>query len=376
MSAPPTTRVRLSDPAELIAAVPHLLGFHPRDSLVVITLQGRRLGLTLRTDLVAEGSEEQLVEQLLVPIGRQHPSGAIVLIIGGQQTEATDLPHRRVVDAVDDALAAADIPVVHAAWAASTGRGATWRCYDEVGCAGAVADPERCAIAAASVAAGVVTFDTREQLAEVLAPDLPAALARRARMLDTADAQHPLDTATVRQRRALLERLHDDAAAGALRLDDRTIVDAASALCDHRIRDACLGWSAGGGAAAAEQLWLALVRATPAPQRSEPATLLGLAAYLRGDGALAGLALQAALDAYPEHGLAGLLRTALDGGLEPAALHSIAADAAADARSGLDDAGPGTLELGDEGHGDEGRGNPGRVTPGGGRKPRRRRRSR
>lgn len=71
MNAPPTTRVRLSDPAELIAAVPHLLGFHPRDSLVVITLQGRRLGLTLRSDLAAEGSEQQLAEQLLVPIARQ-----------------------------------------------------------------------------------------------------------------------------------------------------------------------------------------------------------------------------------------------------------------------------------------------------------------
>ncbi|MPZ64954.1 MAG: DUF4192 family protein [Pseudonocardiaceae bacterium] len=369
MSAPPATRVRLSDPAELIAAVPHLLGFHPRDSLVVITLQGRRLGLTLRTDLVAEGSEEQLAEQLLVPIARQRPSGAIVLIVGGRQTEATDLPHRPVVDALDDALAAADIPVVHAAWAASTSPGAAWRCYDEAGCAGTVADPDRCAIAAASVAAGVVTFDTREQLAELLAPDVPTVLARRARMLDADDAQHPLDTATVRERRALLGRLHADAAAGALCLDDRTVVEAASALCDHRIRDACLGWSAGDGAAAAEQLWLALVRATPAPQRSEPATLLGLAAYLRGDGALAGMALQAALDAHPDHCLAGLLRAALDGGLEPATLHSIAADAAVDARSGLGAAGDGG--LGDRGHSDTGR-----LTPSGGRNPRHRRRSR
>ncbi len=353
MSAPPATRVRLSDPAELIAAVPHLLGFHPRDSLVVITLQGRLLGLTLRTDLVAEGSEEDLAEQLLVPIARQRPSGAIVLIVGGQQNDTTDLPHRRVIDAVDDALAAADIPVVHAAWAASTGTGAAWRCYDESGCAGTVADPDRSSIAAASVAAGVVTFDTREQLAELLVPDVPAVLARRARMLDADDAQHPLNVATVRERRALLRRLHADAAAGALHLDG-AVVEAASALCDHRIRDACLGWSASDGAAAAEQLWLALVRATPVPHRCEPATLLALAAYLRGDGALAGMALQAALDACPDHCLAGLLRSALDGGLEPATLHSIATDAAADARSDLEESDLGDSDLGDTGPEDTG----------------------
>lgn len=365
MSAPPATRIRLSDPAELIAAVPHLLGFHPRDSLVIITLQGRRLGLTLRSDLVAEGSEQQLAAQLLGPIARQRPSGAIVLIIGGCRPPPSDLPHRRTVDAVDDALTAAGIPVTHAAWAASTSAGADWRCYDEAGCAGSVADPDLCPIAAASVAAGVVTFDTREQLAELLTPDDPAVLERRSRMLDGDDARQPLHAPTVRERRALLDRLHADAEAGALHLDDRAVVEAASALGDHRIRDACLGWSAGDGAAAAEQLWLALTRATPAPQRCEPATLLGLAAYLRGDGALAGMALAAALDAFPHHCLAGLLQSALDGGIDPTTLRSIAADAAADAR-GLQDAALEDPDSGDRGS----------ITPSGGRTPRRRRRSR
>lgn len=338
MNAPPATRVRLSDPAELIAAVPHLLGFHPRDSLVVITLQGRRLGLTLRADLAADGYEGDLAEQLRVPITRQRPSGVIVLVVGGLP-DPTDLPHRRAVDAVDDALAAVEIPVVHAVWTPSTSPGDAWHCYDEPDCAGTVADPGRCAIAAASVAAGTVTFDSREQLADLLAPEDPAVLDRRARLLAADDAHHPLDEVTLQQRRALLDRLHGDAARAALALDDdTTVVEAASALCDHRIRDACLGWSAGDGATAtaAEQLWLALVRATPAPQRSEPAALLGLAAYLRGDGALAGLALQAALDACPDHTLAGLLRTALEGGLEPATLRAVAVDAAADARIGLD----------------------------------------
>ncbi|HWR46990.1 MAG TPA: DUF4192 family protein, partial [Pseudonocardiaceae bacterium] len=71
------------------------------------------------------------------------------------------------------------------------------------------------------------------------------------------------------------------------------------------------------------------VRATPAPERAEPAALLALSAYVRGDGALAGVALDAALHACPQHSLSGLLRAALDAGLPPELLRSIAADAAA-----------------------------------------------
>ena len=88
-------------------------------------------------------------------------------------------------------------------------------------------------------------------------------------------------------------------------------------------------WCTGAGAAAAERLWLALVRATPAPERAEPAALLALTAYLRGDGALAGVALDAALNACPHHSLSGLLRAALDGGLPPELLRGVAEDAAA-----------------------------------------------
>src|SRR5262249_60782180 len=86
-------------------------------------------------------------------------------------------------------------------------------------------------------------------------------------------------------------------------------------------------WRVRSGAAAAERLWLALVRAPPAPERAEPAALLALTAYLRGDGGLASVALEAALLACPHHSLSGLLRAALDGGMPPELLREIAMDA-------------------------------------------------
>jgi hypothetical protein len=85
------------------------------------------------------------------------------------------------------------------------------------------------------------------------------------------------------------------------------------ALANPRIRDACLATAVPGtkAARAAKRLWLALVRALPAPERPEPAGLLGYARYTRGEGALAGIAFENALAAHPGHVLASLLITAL-----------------------------------------------------------------
>ncbi|MBA2695050.1 MAG: DUF4192 family protein, partial [Actinobacteria bacterium] len=126
MSAAPATRVRLADPGELIAAVPHLLGFHPRDSLVLISLEGRRLGMTLRADLVDPEHRELLAEQLTGPLVHQQPTGVVLLVVGGVSGRvgapggdpgAGEPPHRCLVDTVDDVLAAEGIGVQHALWA-------------------------------------------------------------------------------------------------------------------------------------------------------------------------------------------------------------------------------------------------------------------
>jgi hypothetical protein len=334
MSAPAAGRIRLSDPAELIAAVPHLLGFHPHDSVVLLALHGKRLGLTLRADLVDNVHAPLLAEQLLPPLTRQRPTGVALVVIGGDLTpdEAKEQrwpPHRALVDALDDMLTSVGLPLVHAVWTAQTTGGAPWRCYDDSVCAGTVSDPGASPLAAATVAAGAVTFGSREEMVALLAGEDPAALQRRAVLLDAADADHPMSSALVAQRFAQLRELHQAAAAGDLTLSDKAVTEVASALCDHRVRDSCLPWCSGPGAVAAERLWLALVRATPAPERAEPAALLALVAYLRGDGALAGVALDAALQACPQHSLSGLLRAALDGGLPPEVLRTVAADAAA-----------------------------------------------
>ena len=86
---------------------------------------------------------------------------------------------------------------------------------------------------------------------------------------------------------------------------------------DVTVRDTLFGLAIGSAAGAAETLWAALARALPPPWRVEALVLLAFSAYVRGDGPLAGVSLEAALRGDPGHRMAGLLDTALQSGLRP-----------------------------------------------------------
>ncbi|WP_188316890.1 DUF4192 domain-containing protein [Solihabitans fulvus] len=327
----------------MIAAVPHLLGFHPENSLILITLRGEGaadVGPTMRIDLPPPRNRHAVTEQFVAVVRRQNASAAVLIVIGGGGADPPDdVPHSDLIAALDSALGAAGVPVMHAAWAESTAAGAAWCCYHESGCGGALPDPKETVLAAANAVEGSVTFANREELAALvrLDDDRPA-MNRRSNELEQAawqveQAGGRMSRAAARQ--ALL-RVHDAVAAanvGDVVLGDDEVVRLAAALSDSRVRDACLATAGGEHAAAAERLWLALTRSTPPPERAQPATLLAFSAYLRGDGALASIALEQAEAAMPGHRLAGLLRHSLDFGLPPGRLTVIVADAAADAEA-------------------------------------------
>ncbi|GAA5055548.1 DUF4192 domain-containing protein [Nocardia callitridis] len=102
------------------------------------------------------------------------------------------------------------------------------------------------------------------------------------------------------------------------------IAEIAVALRDRSIRDAAFGLAIGDHAVAAEQLWVVLTRALPGADRAEAATLLAYSAYVRGDGSLAGIALEAALTAMATHSIAVLLDTSLRLGMRPDQIRRLA----------------------------------------------------
>ena len=101
-------------------------------------------------------------------------------------------------------------------------------------------------------------------------------------------------------------------------------------LRDGEVRDRALMLALGSDAAAAEQLWTDCTRRVPAPLDAAPATLLAVSAWLRGDGAMANVALQRALDSRPTYTLARLLADGLAACLPPAELRAMLVTVTAD----------------------------------------------
>jgi len=317
--------LRLRDPGALVAAVPVMLGFRPSDSLVLVATggrTGRRLGLTLRVDLPPPEHVETMCRAAAESLLIGTPAGAAVIVIGGAAATGADPPRRDVVGATLAALAELGVDVHTAVWAQQCGSGARWACYDPCGCTGLLPDPEATPYAAAAAVAGQVVYADRSELQRLVDPVDPVVLSRREAMLNrSVDAAliHPdlagaLDAAT---QRAIVDAAIDDTSAGRLDLDDAAVVALAGALVVPAVRDSALALCAGPQAAAAEQLWAALAREIPDPEAAEPAALLAVSALLRGNGALAHVALDRAEGAWPGHRLTGVLRRAVDLGLRP-----------------------------------------------------------
>jgi hypothetical protein len=113
---------------------------------------------------------------------------------------------------------------------------------------------------------------------------------------------------------AALERLRPR---GAARLPDADVARLAWALVDQEVRDRALVLATGPDADLAELLWTECTRRAPEPLDAAPATLVAVHAWLRGDGAMAGIALERALASDPGCPLAGLLVEGLQVFLPP-----------------------------------------------------------
>lgn len=318
---------RLHDPGDLIAAVPHLLGFHPADSVVVLVVEHRTVAMALRADLPPPDRPGGALERLLTPASRHRGATTAAVVVGGGSGDPPEhLPHDALVDDLDDALLVLGMPLALAVWVRATAKGERWFGYHDAGTTGTTPDPASTALAAATAARGYVTYPSREAMAEVLEPDPPEALSRRSALLNRR-ATEPEEPAPARRQ----ELIRSEVLRATTRkrpLTDEEVVDLAHALSDPLVRDASLGYCVGDHAADAEVLWTELTRASPVPERAEPATLLAFSAYLRGMGSLASLALERAAEANPGHRLTELLREALDTGLPPDQLRLLAEQAA------------------------------------------------
>ncbi|MGN9845555.1 DUF4192 domain-containing protein [Nonomuraea sp. H19] len=306
----------LTSPADILSAVPYLVGFHPNSSLIVIGLDGGQAKMVVRWGLpLPPGS----LAPLAPLFDREGVTQAVVIGYG---------PGELVTPAVDEArLVAAEAGVrVSEALRAHEGRYWSYVCDLPMCCPadGTPYDPSSSQIAAEATVRGMVALPDREALEGTIAPVTgPVRMAMRRATADAiAETRARLAAATdldafaaqfvaeglARIRSALTTQTEggrlSDAEAARLGLD-LTII---------RVRDE--GWTLMHESHVS--LWKDLTRRLEPRFTPPAAALLAMAAWRAGDSVQATIALERALSIDPGYSMANLLMHALQNLLSPA----------------------------------------------------------
>lgn len=361
------TPIRISGPAGLLAVVPSMLGFHPKNSLVLMCISGgrRRVGPVARVDL-AKGHDRAMAEHL-ANHARNHADE--VVVISYQDS-------RRRPPMLDDLLAALaragidvmDAMVVRRGRVRPALNAAMERAHPGVPVPDAN-DPQVQQLAAAGALAGRSVLSDRHQLRRSIAGPRGARLAQAQRHINEAAAGRlpnpddpspsagsatdvPPESRTDRPAADAGPREHvlrvvpipsevDGLLERALRQISATgevSVEVATALVvmltDGPVRDAVMIRAV----AEIDRPWLPMLIAcatwTPDALAAPLCSVLAMVAYRHGDGALAQIAVDRCLAAEPRNSLALLMIAIMSAGVHPEELERIA-------HAGLDPTEPG-----------------------------------
>ncbi|MEO6500762.1 MAG: DUF4192 domain-containing protein [Jatrophihabitantaceae bacterium] len=353
-------RIRISDPSELIETVPYLLGFHPRQSLVLIGFAGgadgagpQQVQVTVRLDL-PDPPAAGLDAQALRPLGevlRRADSEAVAAVlvtetVRGDPRACDELVACRDLLAVTMAEAGIevlDVPV------ATESRWWSLCCQQRECCPSA--GRERVLgyseAAAQATFAGLVALPDRQAMAATLAgrsaeqrsalrPQLAAAELAKAQVVqaERAEGRGGLEQAAVRRavQVAALLAAAAEAEAGAVttgsaaesqaELSAERLAGHAVALTDLAVRDAV--WLAvDDGSAAAGRLMAELHTKLPSPYDAAPLFLFGWAQWRAGNATLAMMTAERVLESQPGYSAAVLLLTAAQRGVDPRAVPAL-----------------------------------------------------
>lgn len=330
-----TNSARISGPAELLQAVPYLLGFHPTRSLVLVGLHDERLVVTARLDLTHAviGGIPHAVSAMM-----RGGSTSFVAVIYDDDEDVGDVD----LDELDD-----DAEESHSQWdvvygalrvelrrldaqlrdvlVVSDDHWWSLTCDDFECCPpeGRPLPDAPSSFTTAAMVEGVVALPTRTAVAESLAP-LPDA-ERAALHLAIRDAERSAVKQTVdgharrwelSLKRAIFRAARDSDEPGWSAPPDETLARFGAALAVTSLRDAV--WLAvDGDRLDGRALWRELGRRLPGPYDAAPLFLFGWASWRAGDGALAGIAAERAIASNPNYHAADLLLAALRSGVDP-----------------------------------------------------------
>lgn len=163
------TTLKVSSPAELISAVPFLIGFHPVDSLIVVALHGPRITFAVRTDLPEQGTPDDAARAVVLHLAsvvlRQQVEAVAIIGYGAEPRVTPAVLH------ASDAFGKAALDIVDEL-RVEDGRYWSYLCADRSCCPaeGRPCQPPDSVVAAEATFAGAVALPNREALEAQLAP--------------------------------------------------------------------------------------------------------------------------------------------------------------------------------------------------------------
>lgn len=320
-SEPAPTRVRASSPADLLALVPYLLGFRPAESLVVVLIRQGQVLLTARIDLPPLELHATVTEQFAA-LADQHEAEGLVLLAFAEQPE----PARSLLEAMIRGLSA------HGLMDAVYADGRRWWSLTcaEACCPveGSNYDPSSSPLAAEAVFAGLGSAPARSSIAAQVSGPAAAEVDLLTRHVD--DAQRELGGWSDRRRAREMTTTVRAFLAAPRALSDPECARLAVLAADVRVRD--VAWALMDRVEIDDHLdlWGQVVSRAVSPWEPAPLCLLGMAAWIAGNGALQNCCTERARRIAPDYSLAALLDEINARALPPSYWDVLGADLKAD----------------------------------------------
>ncbi len=314
MSQPKTFTARR--PVDLIALAPYLLGFHPEDSVVLLSFGSGTFHA--RVDLPREPDDQGEVAAMLARVVAHHRVERVALLLYTSDADVACSFHDRVVPA----LRAAPTDVIDVLRVGPD----RFHPADDPDHPGQPYDLTTHPFTAEHVLDGRAAFSSRQELAASLDPAEPEV---RRRVEDAAHAvDEELFARTRFVRRPQLCRDLADEARWVQRIVRRH-VGLRTPLSDEdagrlllltsivEVRDVAWAEMRRTDAGRHVDLWRDLVRRCPADLIPSAASLLAFAAWLAGDGALAWCALDRCFAVDPDYSMAHCVAESLERAVPP-----------------------------------------------------------
>lgn len=310
---------RIRTEADVLALVPYTLGFHPVDSLVLVTLDEGKRPFQARIDLPDDLDDLSVVaDQLVVAALRNGAERALVIVYSDDECLG-----EAAAEALVAALDRSDVPVLLTIRA----DGNRWFPVGsgERDPEGEPYDVSGHELTSRAVLDGKVTFRDRSELVDSLAPVDPVVVEEVEGAHDGLAALPASGQELLLESLWLMEQVRSHVAGHSEPGAVEPVATARflRALARRDVRDLVWCDITRDNAEGHVALWREVVRRSPESLVAPAAGLLAFAAWLSGDGALSWCAVDRCLCADPDHVLGRLVGDALIAAMPPSSWRPI-----------------------------------------------------